>query len=177
MTASAEWPKRYAHMSVAMPDGSIVLMGGYDSSAYRDVWRSTDYGAHWTQVNASAEWSARSHFSSVVTRDGTVVLMGGFPNPYLNDVWRFNPVGSSAQNSSHTYTTAGNYTVAIQVFHSENYNSTRKIGYINVTGSIAVPVAGFTANATSGTAPLTIQFYDNSTGSPTSWNWSFGDGM
>jgi PKD repeat protein len=37
-------------------------------------------------------------------------------------------------------------------------------------------VAGFTANTTSGTAPLTVQFTDTSTGSPTSWNWSFGDG-
>jgi PKD repeat protein len=38
------------------------------------------------------------------------------------------------------------------------------------------PIANFTATPTSGTAPLTVQFTDNSTGSPTSWNWSFGDG-
>ena len=39
-----------------------------------------------------------------------------------------------------------------------------------------IPLANFTANTTSGTAPLTVQFTDTSTGSPTSWNWSFGDG-
>ena len=44
----------------------------------------------------------------------------------------------------------------------------------NVTGSI--PVAGFTADVTSGTVPLTVQFNDTSTNSPTAWNWSFGDG-
>ena len=38
------------------------------------------------------------------------------------------------------------------------------------------PVANFSANVTLGIAPLTVQFYDNSTGSPTHWNWSFGDG-
>ena len=38
------------------------------------------------------------------------------------------------------------------------------------------PIANFTATLTSGTAPLTVQFTDNSTASPTSWNWSFGDG-
>ncbi|MGD0533810.1 MAG: PKD domain-containing protein, partial [Methanoregula sp.] len=40
----------------------------------------------------------------------------------------------------------------------------------------ALPVANFTANVTSGMAPLTVQFNDTSTGSPTAWNWSFGDG-
>jgi len=38
------------------------------------------------------------------------------------------------------------------------------------------PVAAFTANPTSGTAPLTVQFTDQSTGNPISWSWSFGDG-
>ncbi len=39
----------------------------------------------------------------------------------------------------------------------------------------AVPVANFTANVTSGTAPLAVQFTDTSTGSPTTWAWDFGD--
>ena len=38
------------------------------------------------------------------------------------------------------------------------------------------PVASFTANPTSGTAPLPVTFTDTSTGTPTSWSWSFGDG-
>ena len=38
------------------------------------------------------------------------------------------------------------------------------------------PVAAFTANATSGTAPLTVAFTDASTNTPTSWAWTFGDG-
>jgi PKD repeat protein len=35
--------------------------------------------------------------------------------------------------------------------------------------------AEFTANVTSGIAPLAVQFNDTSTGSPILWNWSFGD--
>jgi PKD repeat protein len=38
------------------------------------------------------------------------------------------------------------------------------------------PVADFTTNVTIGRVPLTVQFTDNSTNSPTSWSWNFGDG-
>lgn len=37
-------------------------------------------------------------------------------------------------------------------------------------------VADFEADATSGDAPLDVQFTDLSTGDPTSWAWDFGDG-
>ena len=35
------------------------------------------------------------------------------------------------------------------------------------------PTANFNTNVTEGCAPLTVQFSDNSAGSPTAWNWSF----
>jgi PKD repeat protein len=38
------------------------------------------------------------------------------------------------------------------------------------------PTASFTAAPTSGAPPLAVQFTDTSTGSPTGWAWSFGDG-
>jgi len=42
------------------------------------------------------------------------------------------------------------------------------------TRSVATP--GFMTNVTGGPAPLTVQFTDNSTGDPTDWSWTFGDG-
>jgi PKD repeat protein len=38
------------------------------------------------------------------------------------------------------------------------------------------PVAGFAADTVSGTVPLTVTFTDQSTNTPTSWAWTFGDG-
>lgn len=37
-------------------------------------------------------------------------------------------------------------------------------------------VADFSGTPLFGTAPLTVAFTDLSTGTPTSWAWSFGDG-
>jgi len=45
-------------------------------------------------------------------------------------------------------------------------------------GSVSPPLADFIATPTSGTAPLTVQFTDTSTGNITSWAWDFdNDGM
>ncbi|MBR1368849.1 hypothetical protein RJ53_04710 [Methanocalculus chunghsingensis] len=38
------------------------------------------------------------------------------------------------------------------------------------------PTANFVGVPATGTAPLTIRFSDTSTGTPTSWEWNFGDG-
>jgi PKD repeat protein len=40
----------------------------------------------------------------------------------------------------------------------------------------APPVAAFNGSPTTGITPLTVAFTDNSTGAPTSWAWTFGDG-
>jgi len=92
MTERAEWPARGYHTSVALSDGSIILLGGADSNgtALNDVWRSTDDGATWMQVTPRATWPARDEQSTVVLPDGSIVLIGGLDNNYslLNDVWR-----------------------------------------------------------------------------------------
>ena len=96
MNDSAGWTARAYPSSVAMPDGSIVLMGGYDGSSKNDVWRSTDNGKIWTEMNASPGWTARYGQSSVAMPDGSIVLMGGESSgSYRNDVWRSTDNGAT----------------------------------------------------------------------------------
>jgi PKD repeat protein len=46
---------------------------------------------------------------------------------------------------------------------------------VNVEKGVVTPVANFVGTPTYGIVPLTVQFTDLSTNSPTSWNWNFGD--
>jgi len=92
--------------------------------------------------------------------------------------WTFGDGGaSSAQNPSHTYNSAGTYTVALTASNAFGSDVNTKTGYITVTDPVGnPPVANFTGTPTSGTAPLAVLFSDASTNSPTSWSWNFGDG-
>ena len=61
------------------------------------------------------------------------------------------------------------------------YNLTRLIllGVIIISGisvSAQTPVANFTGTPQAGCSPLIVVFQDQSTGSPTAWNWNFGNG-
>src|SRR5690606_37100297 len=52
-----------------------------------------------------------------------------------NDVWVFRPRGSTLRYPEHTYTTPGLYTVALTARNAGGYNTSRKVGYIRVTGA------------------------------------------
>jgi PKD repeat protein len=90
--------------------------------------------------------------------------------------WTFGDIGggntSTSQNPSHTYTTAGTYSVNLTATNAGGSNTLIRTNYITI---VVPPVANFTGYPTSGRAPLTVSFTDTSTGSPTGWNWTFGD--
>jgi PKD repeat protein len=97
MKASSGWSGRNGHTAVAMPDGSIILMGGYDgTNTYNDTWKSTDNGATWALVNANSGWPTRQGHTAVAMPDGSIVLMGGYAAPPLyNDTWRSTDKGAT----------------------------------------------------------------------------------
>ncbi|KAF1078388.1 hypothetical protein MKMG_00723 [Methanogenium sp. MK-MG] len=97
--------------------------------------------------------------------------------------WYFGGGASSyEQNPTHTYTEPGTYSVTLRVINAEGIDFESKTGFITVTdeGSTAPvtnpPVAAFSADVVSGTVPLEVTFTDESSDSPDSWSWNFGDG-
>ena len=88
VTESAEWTGRFSHSSVVLPDGSILLIGGWVGSANGEVWQSSNGGATWTLITDASAWTARYGHTSEVLPDESVLLIGGYLNIRQNDVWR-----------------------------------------------------------------------------------------
>ena len=87
--------------------------------------------------------------------------------------WNFGDSGnSSLVDPSHTYTTAGTYTVNLTVTGPGGSDTESKTDYITVTPPVP-PVAAFSGSPTSGYRPLFVQFTDQSTNNPTSWEWEY----
>jgi PKD repeat protein len=100
-------------------------------------------------------------------------LSTGSPATWL---WSFGDGSTSAlRNPTHTYTTAGIFTVSLTVSNAAGSDTLTRPDFINVSSSL-LPRASFTGNPTAGYAPLAVQFNDTSTGNPVSWSWAFGDG-
>ncbi len=116
-------------------------------------------------------------FEANVTEGGvplTVAFIDASTDDPTSWSWDFGDNQTSTeQNPVHTYTVAGTYTVSLTVTNAVGSATEEKAGYIQL---FVPPSANFTADASSGTAPLTVGFTDTSIGVPTSWLWDFGDG-
>jgi len=91
--------------------------------------------------------------------------------------WDFGDGNTSmVQNPVHEYVAAGTYTVNLTATDASGSNTATQADLIAVSPGVSAPVAGFASDVISGTAPLTVTFTDQSSNTPTSWAWNFGDG-
>ena len=90
-------------------------------------------------------------------------------------VWDFGDgTSSSEREPSHVYTQAGTYTVTLTTSGPTGFSTMTQID-----GVMALPgpsIADFSAEPSTGIAPLDVQFTSHSLGGVTSWSWDFGDG-
>ena len=126
--------------------------------------------------------SAFSMFNAAGTAPHTTYLYDTSTNltpgsvTYLTDFGEGNT--STLANTYFTWNATGTYNVTHTVSNglsSETSFTTVTVG--TPTPPVVAPVASFYGSPTTGNVPLTVSFTDVSSNTPTSWNWSFGDGI
>ncbi len=129
--------------------------------------------AKWISLAPTAAFTAESSA-------GTVPLTVQFTSQstgtaLLTYAWDFGDGNTSAsQNPSHVYASVGTYSVNLTVTNAAGNSSLLRTDYITVSPAPEAPVAAFTADPLSGTAPLTVDFTSQSTGTlPRTYAWDF----
>jgi PKD repeat protein len=85
---------------------------------------------------------------------------------------------SSAVNPQHVYAVSGNFNVTLTVYGSGGAQAFTS-SYVYIAPAVPVTpqvTAAFALPTASAKAGQTVQFTDQSSGSPASWLWTFGDG-
>jgi PKD repeat protein len=118
------------------------------------------------------------------TASNTTILAGQsitFTDMTLNDptawAWTFSggtPSSSTSQNPVIIYNTPGIYNVILTATNPTGSDTETKLAYITV--NVAPPVTNFSASNTTIQVGQSVNFTDLSTGSPTSWAWTFSGG-
>jgi PKD repeat protein len=87
------------------------------------------------------------------------------------------PADNTWVNTSHRYSTVGDFTPVLQVINNTwAGTSTTGYQYEKYVGVYNQLIANFLVSPSSGVAGQTFQFTDLSLGSPSTWNYTFGDG-
>ncbi len=174
-TTDSDWTWSTTDVSSWMSSDGIIgfeLCGCPDGSS--DYTISSDVMRFKLELAGSAPVA---NFSASPT-SGTAPLTVSFTDTSTNTPtswsWDFGDSNTStSQNPSHEYGSTGNYTVSLTATNASGSDGETKTNYITVNAP--APVADFSADTTSGTAPLTVNFTDTSINTPTSWSWNFGD--
>jgi PKD repeat protein len=171
--------------STVFPATNITHIYSTGGTTYTVNWSVTNtYGTSYAQTNITLYNPAKSAFSlfnnagtapfTTYLYDTSTNLTPG-PVTYQWDLGDGNT--STAQNLFFTWNKTGPYTVN----HSVSNGLSTSYSVINVTVGtptppVVAPVASFYGGPQTGYPQLHVFLTDVSSNTPTSWNWSFGDG-
>lgn len=140
----------------------------------------------WLMLNATASpsWIASSQTSLIranLTFDSagtSTIASGHIPNDTVVMFTIISGPGSLSAAGNATTLGAAEITFTPAGVGTTNISATvdGQTVYTLVTVILTPSVAAFTGTPTAGAPPLTVMFNETSTNSPTTWNWSFGDG-
>ena len=169
-----ETTKNATHTYLAAGNYTVNLTvtgpGGIDSEVRTDYITVTE-----APVAPVAAFSANTTTGvAPLTVAFTDESTGTAPLTYAWDFEDNGTVDATTKNATYTYLAAGDYTVNLTVTGPGGIDSEVRTDYITVTEAPAAPVAAFSANTTTGVAPLTVAFTDESTGAGTkTYEWDF----
>ena len=75
--AENSFTTRGYHAAVSFNNDLYVIGGKNGSTTHKDVWKSSDDGANWTQIQDNAPWGNREWVSAVVFEDELYIVGGG----------------------------------------------------------------------------------------------------
>ena len=169
-----ETTKNATHTYLAAGNYTVNLTvtgpGGIDSEVRTDYITVTEAPAAPVAAFSANTTTGVAPLTVAFTDEST----GTAPLTYAWDFEDNGTVDETTKNATHTYLAAGNYTVNLTVTGPGGIDSEVRTDYITVTEAPAAPVAAFSANTTTGVAPLTVAFTDESTGAGTkTYEWDF----
>ncbi len=164
--------------------GDIYLAGytssvsGISANGHQNSNGGGGYDAFLVKISLSiapvADFTADQNFIPAGQSIQFVDLSSNNPDSWN---WSFPgglPSSSSDMNPYVTYYYPGTYDVVLTSSNSAGIDAEIKVGYITVYDLI--PFADFYADATVVSTNQSVQFFDASANSPTSWTWSFPGG-
>ena len=182
----------FTNLSTGNPDSFSWDFGDGDSSTSENPTHTYAQGGNFTvkltatNVAGSATKTKSAFVKAIKSnftgapRTGTIPFTVDFTDLSTGTVntraWDFDNDGttdSTDQNPTFEYTSAGNFTVSLTVTGTAGSDTFTKTNYVT---ALEAPTADFSADTTSGEAPLAVEFTDQSTGNPSSFSWNFGDG-
>lgn len=112
-------------------------------------------------------------------KNGTITVGSVTPTPTVTQTVTVTPTVTPTitQTATATPTVTPTPTVTQTVTVTPTVTPTTTITVIPTPTPTPIPlVANFSASPLTGNPPLSVQFVDNSEGTPTKWRWNFGDG-
>ena len=162
----------------------IANINGLNAGTYRlyvTASNNTGESAGSNTVTATVQAQLRPGFTVSMaepTTNDTIAFRDTTTGAVTSWYWTFGDGGfSSDQHPTHRYERAGAYTVTLNVSRNTESASIQKtVVVVNAAPAQPAVQAAFSISATSPVTGSVVAFTDQSSGTPSSWSWTFGDG-